>query len=400
MNKLLQSKRVGSAMALVLLAVVVLLVMGTGLMSLGMHSRLFSVQTAAEITARCAADAGLTRALFSMNRKLKVKPWDDSTLPHATYERLPNCDAVLSYAVIPDGDGNYTIESLGTSGRAQRKVNAALRLQGLFEYAVFTQGPMILRNGTTVDWYNYDVGEESLQIGTNSIEANAIDSKTGVTINGDVLVGVGGDPDSVIDSKNEAVITGDTYALTEEHQLPSITVPLPVQQLPSQGPITGTTTLTGPAKYDSIDLGNNEIITIDGQVSLYVAGDIILDNSAQLQILSTNPDASLTLYLGGNFVSRNGGIINNLAQDATKLKIYGLDSCRSIDFGTGGSFYGAIYAPNADIRLHNSVDMFGAVVGNSFAQDVFAAFYYDASLRDAAVNDEGARFVVKRWREE
>lgn len=44
-KKLLKWERKGSAMALVLLAVVILLVMGTGLLSLGLHSRIFAART-------------------------------------------------------------------------------------------------------------------------------------------------------------------------------------------------------------------------------------------------------------------------------------------------------------------------------------------------------------------
>ncbi len=60
-------------------------------------------------------------------------------------------------------------------------------------------------------------------------------------------------------------------------------------------------------------------------------------------------------------------------------------------------FYGAIYAPNADVRSHNSVEMYGEIVANSFIQDVSANLHYDASLRDVNINDEGVRFVVKHW---
>ena len=133
----------------------------------------------------------------------------------------------------------------------------------------------------------------------------------------------------------------------------------------------------------------------------YVIGDVILDNSAELRIAdpNTNPDASLTLYLGGNLVMQNGGMINNAAKDPKKLKIYGLDSCLSINFKTASNFYGAIYAPNADVRAHNAVQIFGAISAHSFTQDVNANLHYDASLREASISDEGVSFVIKYWQE-
>jgi len=402
MNKPTQSKRKGSVLALVMVILVIMLVMGVGLLSLGQSSRIRAARTGSEIVARSAADAGLTKALFEMNEKLKAKPWTDSNLPNTVAETLPNCDATLSYTVTVDGNNVYNIESIGSSGQAQKKVKSSLELDGLFEYAIFVNGILTLMNGTTLDMYNSGAGDTALQIGTNSTEAGAVTAKTGVTIDGDVIVGPGGDPDTVIDSKLEANITGDTYPGFKENELSSITVPAWLGALPSQGILTGGTTVTTSAKYDNISLGNSEISAIDGAVTLYVTGDVILDNSAQLLIVdaNTNPDASLTLYLGGNLISKNGGLINNAAMDPLKVKIYGLDTCTSIDFKTNSVFYGAIYAPNADVQLNAYVEYYGACTANSFTQNVNSNFHYDASLREVGVDDIGVHFVVKQWNEE
>jgi len=400
-KKLLQSKRKGSAMALMMVALIVLFLMGMGLLSMGLRSRVLALQDASEVAARCAADAGLTKALFEMNEKLEVKPWDDSTLPQTTNEVLPNCDATFSYTVTGDSNGVYSIESTGNYGRAGKKVNSTLRLQSIFDYGIFVNGVMDLKNGTTIDAYNLDAGE-TLKIGTNSTGGAAITAKIGVTIEGDVVVGVDSNPEDVIDNVHEAVIGGDVYSMSEEFVLSSVIVPQYLQDLPSQGIMTGGTTVTTTGRYDSVDIGNSELASIDGAVTLYVTGDIILDNSAQLLIVdaNANPDASLTLYLGGNIVAQNGAFINNMSLDPTRLKIFALDTCQSIDFRSNSLFYGAIYAPTADVHLYNSVEVFGSVVCNNFRQDVNADFHYDASLSDATVNDEAVYFVVKRWSEE
>lgn len=390
-------------MALVLLVVVILFSTGIGLLNLGSQSRMMTARTSSEIAARCAADAGLTKAVFEMNEQLRVKPWNDSTLLQETcvYTNLSNSTPTYySFTVSGDFSSGYTAESIGTSGRAVRKVTCSLPLEGLFEYAIFTQGDLTLKNGTTINWYNFNADDPPLQIGTNSINAGAISAKTGVTINGDVIVGVGGDPDVVIDSGAEAAIAGCVYSQIEESETPSITVPEYLQALPSSGSITSSTTITNSAKYDSINLvgnGTSDIVIIDGAVELYVIGDIRLGQGDELRI---NPDASLTIYLGGNLLVDNGSIINNLTMDASKLKIYGLDTCYRIDFKASGTFYGAIYTPNADVRLHNSVEVFGAIVSNSFIQDVNANFYYDASLRKVSADEIGVHFVVNQWCEE
>ncbi len=157
MNKLVKSKESGSVMILVLLAVVLLLVMGGGLLSLGLHGQMLGIRTGTEIAARTAADAGLTKALFEMNKKLEVSQssyWDDSTLPQASYGVLANCDATYSYTITGDLDSGYSIESIGKRGQAERKVSATLRLQGLFDYGILTQGTLTLKSDTLVDGYD------------------------------------------------------------------------------------------------------------------------------------------------------------------------------------------------------------------------------------------------------
>ena len=126
-KKLLQAKRKGSAMALVLFAMVILLVLGNGLLSLGLHGKMQAIRACSQIRARSAADAGLVKALFEMNQKLST-PWDGNTLPQATYELLSNCDATLGYTVTGDLESGYIIESTGNSGRAERKVISTLKL--------------------------------------------------------------------------------------------------------------------------------------------------------------------------------------------------------------------------------------------------------------------------------
>ena len=154
MKKLLQSKRRGSAIPLVVVAIIILLAMGVGLLSLGFNGRIYSIRNTSDIAARCAADAGLAMALFEMNEKLKVKPWNDSTLPEAIDVKLPYSDEVCSYKVIGSLVGGYTLQSLGQSGNANRGVSATIRLKSAFDSAILTKNELILKAGTMVEGYN------------------------------------------------------------------------------------------------------------------------------------------------------------------------------------------------------------------------------------------------------
>ena len=397
-KKLIKSKRKGFT-ALVMIIIAILLVTGVGLLSLGFDSRVMSIRDASGIAARCAADSGLAKAIFEMNEKLKVQPWDGSTLPAATNETLPGSDLIFSYTVTGDSSSGYTVQCTGKYLAAEKTVHCTLGMKGLFDYAIFTKTNISMNNSATVDWYNNDAGDRPFSIGTNAIEAGAIDLKHGATVNGDVIVGYGGDPDVVIEDGG-ANITGDVYVAPEVYDIPPATVPQGLVDLPSQGTLNDCAVITGSGKYDSIDLGNHEVIVINGDVSLYITGDITLGNSAQLLVVNEgmNPNASLTLYVGGNVEVKNGGAFNNLAQDPKKLSIVGVDDCEDIILKNSTDFYGTIYAPDTRVEMKNSANAYGAVVADTFDQKNSATFYYDASLRDVTV-EQAERFVVKYWSE-
>ena len=199
-------------------------------------------------------------------------------------------------------------------------------------------------------------------------------------------------------------ITGKAYPSLVKNPTPKIKVPNTLLNMASSGALTGSSTISSATVYDSINLkgvvdpNKSDLITVDTKnVEIYVTGDMILGNGDELQILA---DASLTIYLGGNLFIDNSGGINNLTMDPKKLKTYGLDTCTNIDFKNSGSYYGAIYAPNADIRLHNGVTVYGAMVGKSFTQDVNADFNYDMSLREVDPSEIGVHMVIKRWSEQ
>jgi len=97
MKKLLQSKKRGSAIPLVVVALLILLAMGTGLLSLGLNSRIFSIRTTSDIMARCAADAGLTMALFRMNEKSN-KSGSGMEVPYHR-QLMKNCPTVMQHIV-------------------------------------------------------------------------------------------------------------------------------------------------------------------------------------------------------------------------------------------------------------------------------------------------------------
>ncbi|MBN1973708.1 MAG: hypothetical protein JW787_08725 [Sedimentisphaerales bacterium] len=395
MHKLLYNKKSGIALPLAMVTIMILLAVGTSLLTLGVNARLYSINDSHDITARCAADAGLTKAIYDMNAKLKNIPWDDGSLPSESNISLVGSNASYSYTVTNDG-GHYVVTATGTCGNAQTTVSCILSLDGPFDAAIFCESYVWFHNNCTIDQYNTDSDTLPLKVGTNSTKHWQMCLFNDAIINGDAVVGAGGEPDYTID--NKGTITGQQYAMSSAQTLESVTVPPLIDSLPSQGTLEeGDVLVSG--KYESIDLGNNKTVTIKGDVTLYVTGDIILGNSAQIIVDGDTPGSSLTIYLGGNLVSGNSSAVNNETQDPHNTSIYALDSCTKINMKNDSAFYGTIYAPEAEVVYNNSAALYGSVISKSFETKNAAPMHYDASLREPAVTDPLVKFKVTNWME-
>lgn len=407
MKKLLQSKRRGFAIPLAVVVVMILFAMGVGLLSLGTNSRIYSIRTASDIAARCAADAGLTMALFEMNEKLKVKPWNDSTLPLAIDVQLPYSDEVCSYRVTGNLAGGYTIESIGQFGPAERRVRTTIGLQSPFNDAILTKGKLILKSGTVVDGYNSDdLGETGIEvsIGSQSAANDSVVLNMGVTVDGDVFVAPGADLDTAIKDLG-ATVTGDKHT-GEQITLPKVTAP-PLPNMATDISAKGATVTITPADngvYTAIDLkktGNPGILEINGgDVVLHVTGDIQLGQSCEILVTD---GSTLKIYADGDIICANGSSINTEAplEEAATLQLFATGTgTQFFDIKAKSEWIGTIYAPDANVDLYAGGDVYGSVVAYDFEFKAGGNFHYDKALQKKnSVTDEAVVFVVTRWYE-
>ncbi len=399
--------RRGSAIPLSMVAVMILLALGVALLSLGQNRRIYAIRMISDIAARCAADAGLTIALFEMNEKLQVKPWNDSTLPQATDVSLPHCDdQVYSYTVTGDLSDGYTITSIGESNQATRGVRATIELHGLFDHAILTRDTLILKSGTLIDGYNsldpLDT-DTDVDIGTQSTLDSSIILNMGVTVDGDIVVGVGGNPDTVIKDLG-ATTTGAHYTEMEQEPMPEIIPPANLFDMNTDISVQGQTAVLTPAdngQYSLISVKKGTepgILEISGgDVVLYIAGDIQLGQSCEIIV---KDGSTLTLYVGGNIHCRDSSGINSEtpSQEASTLLVYATgQGVQTFDLKAKSQWTGAVYAPNADINLYANGDAYGAFVAKKFEFKAGGNYHYDKALRNIDVDDEGVRFIIKRW---
>jgi hypothetical protein len=244
---------------------------------------------------------------------------------------------------------------------------------------IATQGAINLPANSSVSVYNGGPDSKAV-VRTNSTAQGDVSLGYGTTINGDVVVGPGGNPSAVINNRG-ATITGDVYAADEPMFFVPVMVPDYLAYMPSGGIINNSTALSASGKFSGIDLGNADILTINGDVKLFVTGSVLLGNSSQIII---NQDSSLILYLVGNLGGINSAGFTNWTQDASNLLIYATDNVTDFRFKNSSNWYGMIYAPNADVAVNNSGDLYGTVIANSFLMKNPGTFYSGVSIPEPA----------------
>jgi hypothetical protein len=438
MIELIEQRRANSrGFALPFAAVMVLILsfVGFGILRLGMEKRMRAVRTTAEISARAAADAGLTKAAFELNKNLEVG-WDFYNIVSPVTEVFSSANADYTYTIEEiTNDAEYRITSTGHSGLTSETVTANAVVQGTFNYAAFAQGyaipkqpkphkhkdgegprpPKPLKKGGKLEIKGYSIdgtyssGAQAysgpIQLRTNNTHKKSVKLRENVVVNGDVIVGPGADPDKVIELRDGAAITGDAYPGTERQELLSVSVPhnLQVGALKDYE-YDEDDAITGSQRYTSFIIPKDAVQEISGNCEIYVAGDVKVEDNAQLIL---TPGSSLRLYVGGEkfeVEKKSGGLINQ-TNNPTNLLIFGLDDCRKVKIENPVDFYGAVYAPFATVEMKECGDLHGAFVGWDIKLKKkkggdHGTFYYDRSLRlgNLAAGDSLAtRFVVRRW---
>jgi len=381
-SRKLNSHRDGFALAIVMSVLVLLLLLGWGVMSLGLQGQIFAIRTTSQIAARVAADAGLTKALVEMNQLLQKSPFSiDGSLPSATDELLPGCDATYTYAVVGDKDSGYKIQSVGRAGNQQRTVSAALRLRGLFDFGIIVKESAVFFSDTLVDGYDSsDLSNDDIWVQVASVnpDPHSVIFKPGATVDGEVLFGV-------------------------DFDFPEVTPP-PLPNIGTEIDVKGETVTLQPTDsgiYSEITINGDVLPGIievtGGDVTLYVTGDVKMGQGCEIVI---KPGASLTVFIGGDWIAGNSSGLNNETQIPENFALYGTGLDQTLELKAKGDWYGTVYAPESAVSIKAKSDIYGSIVCNIFEGKHSGLIMYDGALSNVDIDDLGIRFVIDRWSEQ
>jgi hypothetical protein len=426
----IKSKMSQSGLVLPVVAAIAicLALLGLGVLKLGFGSRLIATRTMAGVSARAAADAGVTRALYEMNALFTMG--DDPLAlippPDVSDQPLNNSNATFSYKVRGPftelSEPYWMIESIGKLGTQEKTIYATLGVRNLFDYGLIVTDTIDLKSDTLIDGYNTNLGPYTefpdttnshayIRIGTTNISDNAIWLHQDTWVTGDILVGVGGEVDEVIEeTPSGGSITGPWYNLPEPWYFEPIIIPdetfIPSGSIGGGTPWDGTGSYRIPEvvtgepiylQFNNIDVPNSRNLIFLGPVVIIVDQMLELDNSANLYV--GEPDAtmpnyglpsSVIIYLNGDLLVRNGGNINNLSRIPINFQLYGIGPpYQDWDIYNSGDYYGVYYGPNADIRTYSAAEFFGSISGHTFLLFNGGRLHYDHALSGLIGYDTG-----------
>ena len=413
--------RRGSILGFVVVIGLCLAILGIGMLQMGFGSRINSAISVSRINAREAADAGLRYALHSMNQAFP----GGGPFPLTGSGTLNNSNASYTYQISQWQNspmrGNYyshyLIESIGTTDRQSRKVCAITGIRNFFDYGLIVTESLITKESSIIDGYDsrlgaYGVNGNSgglVRVGTTSLvppPQGGITLNRNVVITGDVLVAIGGSVDELI--VDHGATTGPRYNMQDPFVFEKITpptnydivLPTPISDANS---ILGTIGTTTYVKCPSVNIPTGGVLNIFGQVYLYVTGNLNLNNGAQIRVNGTplvpSTWSSAMIYLDGDLGAGNSNGINNMTEKPFNFQLFGTGTgTQKWVIFNSGAFYGTYYAPNADIEIKSSGDIYGSVSGKSYNMKNAGNLHYDIDLSNLIKYDYG--FRIDRWWEE
>jgi hypothetical protein len=161
---------------------------------------------------------------------------------------------------------------------------------------------------------------------------------------------------------------------------------------------SGSLTLNGgDYKINALSVLNNSSLKINGDVRLYILGNVSVKNSGSINITA---NSSLTVYVAGPTLDLSGaGIINTGANGLRPVnnQWYGLPTLNSGSIANSGAFIGTFYAPSAKVTISGAAAISGSCVASNIVLAGSGGIHFDESLKGSG--GSGTSYSAVSWQE-
>lgn len=288
------------------------------------------------------------------------------------------------------GPGRYTLQSFGDYGPASDGIEFVVSTVSTLDYGLFGRDGITMSGSFSVDSYDSSIGSYASQFGVDHAG-----DQGHVASNGDIDAGGGivygnATPGPGFDVLNPSNVTGSTAPATSPN------VPDPYVYAPpiaASGDWSGSGTITaGTYRYGMLTLSGGSVLTIDGDVTLYVDGKFTASGSSSVVLTA---GARLTVHHGAEDFTVSGGGIVNPDQRPGDVSIWSA-SVTKITLSGGSDYHGLVYAPDAQFVSSGGSELYGAIVARSATLSGDGRLHFDTSL--SAGGGGGGNFVVEAAR--
>ena len=284
-----------------------------------------------------------------------------------------DANIMLSDFTIRDGSMSITVQATGTVGKISRSLKstvgigwAASSVNPVFSYAIFAS------EGIEINNYGQVYGD----IAVNSVLEKVIKIKNHSKINGNIYIGLGGDPGKVVDIEEKTEVTGQ---ITEKIINGKLSQVVPPSGLEYRGDLTvnNTHSINGGGRYNKIEIKNHGklVVNLDGDTVIRT-GSLSFSNHATLELRGSG---RLCIYVDDILDVKNHAAINKNGQADELILLFSGEKMMVFNHV---EFKGVLYAPNADVQLENHADFAGSIVAKKTIIYNHAKLFYKNAIKD------------------
>ena len=211
----------------------------------------------------------------------------------------------------------------------------------------------------------------------NSVAAAAFDVNDTAYVGGDVYVGAGGTPGTVIDVVASATLTGTQTTQSTNLAMPELIAPsfMPANEGNYQIS-SGSDVISGNRTFDKFEITSTGTVTISGNVTIWAEDDVKIKDTGRLIIPS---GSSLTLYAGKEVFFENSAEVNADSTAASRLNIIAYTTERFEIKGTT-EIAGRIWT-DAEVKFKDDSHFYGRVLSTDKVKiEHRAQVHYDTAF--------------------
>ena len=383
-------RREGTALLYALVIAIVVAGMCVSLLGVNLTTGQARGQTQTMRHSFYAAEAGLSDAYMQMSAGLLEVPADGPAYLGTSDDPVPLGTSSYWVEVTEIDSRNYILTSTGIDGRSTQRLGLFLRPEptGFFQFAAFGAQGVVLDSNAFVDSYDSARGSYESQVKTGNDFAR---ENGNVGSNGDILLksntelhgdAIPGPTGIVDDSAPRVYVSGSTDPAEEEVEMPPIEVP----DIPSSGFINGTSDVVlgpGPVHYEGVRMDGGTVLTIRGPATVVMDDLLMRSNSALVFDATGGP---IEVYGTNDFVLESNSDVKTNSDSALDVTLWlsGNNMTQRpparVELGANSEFIGAIYAPDAFVKLASNFNIYGSIMCGFLDLSSFGELHFDEAL--------------------